>query len=190
MSVEKVNVEDIMAGIRADVEAKKSMGNSPQEPISHVSIHRLLEHYDRSFVVNAYNILFGRSPTDDELWGTLKEIQSTSVDRLGLIKRWVESSEVRKRGVVVDGLTQRLFMRRVSKVPILGYVFELILDLALLPLRFRHFMRFEDYIASENRKAVDLFSNMSVYLESKFKETNRSIDDKPNRYVLQELNEK
>ena len=100
-------------------------------------IGELTDAHHHAFVEQAFHALLKRAPTQAETDAHLALLAAgaTKAEALGNL-RW--SPEGRAVGVRVAGLAPRYAMAKLRRVPLLGYLVDLPLNLAALPALARH----------------------------------------------------
>lgn len=117
-------------------------------------VEELLQYHDTRFIENAYHALLGRAPFDAERARELDELRGGRASKVEIIERLLSSQEAAGRGVRVEGLPSPL-MRRLSGVPVLGYVLRLARALVRLPLSMQHQQQFEIYALAQQQLIAD-----------------------------------
>jgi hypothetical protein len=117
-------------------------------------VEELLQYHDRHFIENAYNALVGRAPSDAERARELDELRGGRASKVEIVERLASSPEAVGRGVRVEGLPSPL-MRRLSGVPVVGYVLRLARAVVRLPLLMEHQQQFEIYTVAQQQLITD-----------------------------------
>jgi SAM-dependent methyltransferase len=94
---------------------------------------RLLDLHDAEFVFESYRTILGREPDPDGMQHYLDWLRSGFIDRVGVIGALCRSKEGRQRNVRPKQMARRLAVRRLYRVPIVGYAIRLALAIAVLP---------------------------------------------------------
>lgn len=125
----------------------------------HVS--ELLQYHDRHFIENAYLTLLGRAPFEAERARELDELRGGRASKIEIIERLLSSPEASRTGraVRVEGLPSPL-MRRLSRVPVVGYLVRLASALVRLPLLMQHQQQFEIYALAQQQLITDHFNQV------------------------------
>lgn len=117
-------------------------------------VEELLQYHDRQFIENAYNALLGRAPSDAERARELDELRGMRASKVEIVERLASLPEAVGRGVRVEGLPSPL-LRRLSGVPVVGYVLRLARALVRLPLLMEHQQQFEIYTVAQQQLIND-----------------------------------
>lgn len=117
-------------------------------------VEELLRYHDGHFIGNAYRALLGRAPFDAERARELDELRGGRASKVELIERLLASPEAAARGVRIEGLPSPL-MRRLGRVPILGYVLRIASALVRLPVLMQHQQQFEIYALAQQQLIAD-----------------------------------
>ncbi|HEX8422444.1 MAG TPA: hypothetical protein VF634_03490, partial [Pyrinomonadaceae bacterium] len=122
-------------------------------------VEELLQYHDRHFIENAYNALLGRAPSDAERARELDELRGVRASKVEIVERLASLPEAVRRGVRVEGLPSPL-MRRLSGVPVVGYLLRLARALVRLPLLMEHQQQFEIYTVAQQQLITDHFNQL------------------------------
>jgi hypothetical protein len=118
-------------------------------------VEDLLRYHDGHFIENAYIALLGRAPFDAERARELDDLRGGRASKVEIIERLLSSPEAAGgRRVRVEGLPSPL-MRRLSRVPVVGYVLRLASALVRLPLLIQHQQQFEIYALAQQQLITD-----------------------------------
>jgi hypothetical protein len=126
-------------------------------------VEELLRYHDGHFIENAYLALLRRAPSDAERARELDELRGGRASKVEIIERLLASPEASGRGVRVEGLQSPL-MRRLSRVPVVGYWLRLAGALVRLPLLMRHQQQFEVYTLAQQQLIADHVNQVSALL--------------------------
>ncbi len=124
---------------------------------SQYHVAELLAYHDRHFVESVYKAILARAPSHDERAHELDELRSGRAGKVEIIERLLSSPEVRlgaRRRVRVEGLPSPL-MRRLGRLPVVGYLLRLVRALLRLPLSMQHQRQFEIYALAQQQLIVD-----------------------------------
>ncbi|HEX9919719.1 MAG TPA: hypothetical protein VGA87_11160, partial [Pyrinomonadaceae bacterium] len=124
---------------------------------SQYHVTELLAYHDRHFVESVYKAILGRAPSQLERARELDELRSGRVGKVEIIERLLSAAETRagaKRRVEIEGLPSPL-MRRLARMPVIGYVLRLVRALVRLPLSLQHQQQFEVYALAQQQLIAD-----------------------------------
>jgi len=124
---------------------------------SQYHVAELLGYHDRHFVEGVYKAILGRAPSQAEHTRQLDELRGGRAGKVEIIERLVSSPEARAgagRGVRIEGLPSPL-LRRLSRVPVVGYAVRLMRALVRLPVSLQHQQQFEIYALAQQQLIAD-----------------------------------
>lgn len=122
----------------------------------------LLRYHDRAFVENAYRAILKRSPDATESARDLKRIRSGEFNKIDLLATLRYANEGKAKGVELDGLTAPALVRRLGRLPLVGYFVRLAIALVRLPNQIRDQREFAGYILSQNQQIADFINGVSA----------------------------
>jgi SAM-dependent methyltransferase len=126
----------------------------------HYHVNDLLRFHGFDFLRNSYLALLSREPDEIGMAQHLEGLASGRFNKLDVLAGLHSSSEGLRNNVRLDGLSLPLFVRRVGRVPLIGYFIRLFTAIARLPLLVQHQNRFEFYLWSQLQRVVD-YQNQS-----------------------------
>jgi SAM-dependent methyltransferase len=115
----------------------------------HYYVNDLLQYHDHTFIWNAYRALLKREPDEAGLKQFLKSLRSGRVNKLDVLASLRFSPEGKGKNVRVDGLTSRPMLRRLYRVPVIGYLLEMIVGIARLPAMIHSQRQFEGHALTQ-----------------------------------------
>jgi len=202
MNHPRIEIDDLTAVIRESIAAQKhdvSNGSVPREtpavpsfpqlrlqpdfqPRSNNRYHisDLLRYHDRVFVDSAYRAILKRPPDATEFARDLKRLQSGAFNKIDLLAMLRYSTEGKAKGVEVDGLTVPALVRRLGRIPIIGYFVRLAIALVRLPNQVRDQREFGGYVLSQNQQIADFINGLSARFEeatAKHHQLQRLLDE-------------
>jgi hypothetical protein len=124
---------------------------------SEYHVTELLVYHDRHFVESVYRAILRRAPSLAERARELDDLRGGRAGKVEIIERLLSSPEARAgagRSVRVEGLPSPL-MRRVGRMPVIGYVLRLVRALVRLPLSMQHQRQFEIYALAQQQLIAD-----------------------------------
>lgn len=127
----------------------------------HYHVNDLLQYHDQTFVWNAYRAILKREPDETGLREFLKLLRSGRFNKLDVLAALRFSVEGRERNVRVVGLERRPQLRRLYRVPILGYVLETLVAIARLPLMIRSQRQFETHALAQQELIAARLNQLS-----------------------------
>jgi SAM-dependent methyltransferase len=180
MSQPRLEIEDLAAVIRESMAAQQenhapgrvAQTASPETGPPHLRLqpdfqphadHRyhindLLRYHDRIFVQAAYRAVLKRSPDQTESLRDLKRLRSGHINKVDLLADLRFSPEGRARQVQMDGLLMPALIRRMGRIPLLGYPIRLGIALVRLPKLVRDQREFGSYVLSQHEQIADFIN--------------------------------
>jgi SAM-dependent methyltransferase len=123
-------------------------GSNPQsEPFHEKSdgyqMDDYLKYHHKDFVVNAYRGILKRSPDADGFDHFLRDLQSGKITKAEILGRLRYSPEGRSKKVKVKGLAVNFGIQLLFRIPVLGYLFRVIVGILNLPALFHNLQKLE-----------------------------------------------
>jgi ubiquinone/menaquinone biosynthesis C-methylase UbiE len=118
-------------------------------------VNDLMKYHDRYFVQNAYRAILKREPDESGCRGYLEQLRSGAINKIDVLARLRDSTEGRQCDVVIEGLKLKAYIRKVGRLPVVGYLLQLIIALGRLPLTSKDKRRFENYSLAQHLELVD-----------------------------------
>lgn len=122
-------------------------------------INDLLRYHDRAFVDAAYRAVLKRSPSETELSREIIRLSSGDVNKIDLLAKLRFSQEGRAKGVQLDGLVFPALIRRLGRLPLLGYVIRLGVAFVRLPNLVRDQREFGGYVLAQNQEIANFINH-------------------------------
>jgi SAM-dependent methyltransferase len=140
---------------------------------SHYHVNDLLKYHDKEFVRNAYRALLKREADDAGYNHYLDSLRSGRYNKVDILAALRYSPEGRERNVRVEGLLLPRTLRRLYRIPALGYFIQLAVAVVRLPVLVRNHSQLEAYSLVQREKLVDSIRTVADSLADSFK----SLDD-------------
>lgn len=118
-------------------------------------INDLVRFHGADFVRNAYRALLLREPDEVGFAEHLENLESGRFNKIDVLASLRASPEGQQRGVRVEGLSTRAAIRRLGRLPFIGYFFRIVIAVGRLPVLLRHQNQFEFYLWSLQQRIVD-----------------------------------
>ncbi len=125
-------------------------------------INDLLQYHDRAFLDAAYRAILKRPPDEAEFLRDRKRLQSGHFNKIDLLASLRSSPEGRTKGVQLEGLAVPAFIRRLGRLPLLGYPVNLAVAFLRLPKQIRDQRQFADYVTAQNQQIADFINAVSA----------------------------
>ena len=124
----------------------------------------LLKYEGQEFVRNAYRAILKREPDEAGHFQQMKMLLTGRFDKVDVLAGLRYSAEGSEKGVHVEGLALPATARRFYRVPVLGYLLELLVALARLPISHRRQRRFEASSSAQKERLTDDLRKLSERL--------------------------
>src|SRR6476660_4824492 len=159
-------VERLMHEIRQNVTRQsppqESVAPRPTEPIGYLSlqppfqtsrdnhyhVNDLLRFHGEDFVRNSYRALLMREPDEAGMAYHLQSIATGRFNKIDVLASLHYSHEGRQSGGTFEGLSTPATIRRLGRVPVLGYLLRMIIAVLRLPASLQYQNQFEQYSLS------------------------------------------
>jgi SAM-dependent methyltransferase len=158
----EINVDELMQQIREEVQRRKAsiqpdksdqilLDKLPHYPTQsnfeakeRYHINDFLQFHDISFINNAYLGILKRHPDPEGFEFYLGELRQGQLKE-GILARLRFSPEGRAKAVSITGITPSIIQYALSKIPVVGYLTELVLGIFKLPTLRRNLRQFQAY---------------------------------------------
>ena len=125
----------------------------------------LLKYSGQEFVRNAYRAVLKREPDYGGYAQYTAMLVEGRFDKIDILVSLRYSEEGRRKNVYVEGLAWRRALRRAARLPVIGYVIELVSALGRLPSILRQQRRFETSVSVEQQQLVEHLKLLSQRLQ-------------------------
>lgn len=151
---------------------------------NHYHVNDLLKYHDREFIWNAYRAILKRAPDERGLADFLSLLRSGSRNKIDILASLQASPEGKRAGVTVDGLSIPALIRKFYRVPVIGYLAELLITIARLPLLVRSQRQTENHLIAQQERLAGHITYTNHQLLDKISEDH--IDAKRQAASLRE----
>ena len=134
-------------------------------------LHDLLRFHDRVFIENAYRAILRRYPSESEYSSSLTNLRSGRINKIDVLAMLRFSPEGNAKGIKINGLRSRAFIRRTGRIPVVGYVLRLIIALLRLPNLIRDQREFDSYLLVQNQEIANFVNNVNTQTAGVGKQT-------------------
>jgi hypothetical protein len=117
------------------------------------SLADLLSFHDKEFVLNAYAVITNRQPDAEELAKALHELRSGGRTKTEVVEQLVDAHP----GVLIEGVSSPM-IRKVRRMPLIGYCLRLFRVIIRLPVLVQHQQQFESFIVGQQQCMVEDFN--------------------------------
>jgi SAM-dependent methyltransferase len=122
-------------------------------------VNELLKYQDRDFIRNAYLAILKREPDSKGFRHNLELLQSGAFNKIDIIASLRYSDEGNHTGVTIDGLQLPATIRKLERIPIIGYLIQLLIALVRLPSMIRNQRQFQSYLVAQQFLLADHFND-------------------------------
>ncbi|MBF0474926.1 MAG: methyltransferase domain-containing protein [Deltaproteobacteria bacterium] len=151
--------------------------NFQSQDIYHVS--DLTRYHDEEFIRNIYRGILKRDPDIEGFSLYLNKLRKGELTKLKLIKILASSAEGKQAATKIRGLSPKLALNLILRIPILGYFVNLFLALLRLP-KLRHYeQNFERFVFAT-------INNNNHQINASLEDVRRAVNDKPDELYLSE----
>lgn len=109
----------------------------------------LLGFHDEAFVRNAYEVIVKREPDDAGFAQYLNNLRSGRYSKIDILRSLRFSAEGRNANAAIQGLSRASMFRKIYRVPVVGYVAQLVVAIFRLPILIANFRRLENHTAAQ-----------------------------------------
>src|SRR5258705_748266 len=121
---------------------------------NHYHINDLLKFHGEDFIRNSYRALLLREPDDAGLSHYLGRLASGRDNKIDVLASLHFSPEGQRARVKIAGLSFPVMIRRLGRLPLVGYLILLIIGVGRLPLLLENQRQFEFYLCSQQQRIV------------------------------------
>jgi 2-polyprenyl-3-methyl-5-hydroxy-6-metoxy-1,4-benzoquinol methylase len=161
-----VDVQRLMHEIRGSVatESRPANQENSQSPGpsngnltagNHYHVNDLLRFHGEDFVRNAYRALLCRDPDEAGMAHHLDGLASGRFNKIDVLASLHSSAEGRSSHVQLDGLSLPVTVRRLGRLPVVGYIIRLMVGVVRLPRLVQYQNQFEFYTWSQQKRISD-----------------------------------
>lgn len=126
----------------------------------HYHVTDLLRFHGVDFVRNAYLALLLREPDESGMAHYMEALASGYFNKIDILESLRVSPEGRRNNVRVDGLALPVAVKRVGRIPIIGYVVRLMIAVVRLPRMIQHQNQVEFYLWHQLQRIAE-YENQS-----------------------------
>jgi SAM-dependent methyltransferase len=138
-------------------------------------VHDLLKYHDRDFLQNAYQAILKRGPDAAGYSGFIEGLRSGQLNKIDVLARLRFSAEGRAKSVRVEGLLAPAAMRMAYRVPLVGYLLNLLVGVLRLPLMIQSHRQFEAQIFAQQEMFVEHVNHIALSLRRHAREVTQLL---------------
>ena len=129
-------------------------------------VNDLLKYHDRDFVKNAYRAILKREPDEAGFLYNLELLQSGVFNKIDILASLRYSEEGEQNNVSITGLKWPARIRALERIPVLGYLLQLLLAFVRLPLMIRSQRQFQGYVVAQQTAIADYVNGLNDYVKN------------------------
>ena len=129
--------------------------NGHLEHKNHYHVNDLLRFHGEDFVRQAYRALLRREPDDPGMAHHLEQLASGRFNKMDVLASLHSSPEGRSSQVTISGLTLPVIVRRLGRIPLVGYLVRVAVGIGRLPRLVQYQSQFEFYTWSQQRNILE-----------------------------------
>ncbi len=142
----------------------------------HYHVNDLLKYHDRTFIQNAYRAILKRGPDATGYQSFIDSLRSAQLNKIDILAQLRYSAEGRAKQVEIEGLRLPAMIRKAYRVPVLGYLLNLSVAMARLPLLLRNQQQFETHTIAQQEMIVEHLNHLDRTLRSHAEEVAQVFD--------------
>jgi 2-polyprenyl-3-methyl-5-hydroxy-6-metoxy-1,4-benzoquinol methylase len=150
------------AGQSSEIPSLKLQPDFQPRSDNRYHVNDLLQYHNRTFVQNAYRAVLKRSPDAAELERDLRKLQSGRLNKIDLLAGLRFSVEGQTKQVQIEGLSFPALIRRMGRIPVVGYFIRLTVSLLRLPRSIDDQREFAGYVLAQNQQIADFVNSAFV----------------------------
>lgn len=144
-------------------------------------INDLLLYHDREFIWNTYRALLKREPDEEGDRSYLELLRSGRRNKIDIIDSLHRSPEGKRAKVSIEGLAVPAMIRRLYRLPIIGYFAELSVALARLPVLVRSQRQLECHLVAQQDRIASHFTQTNQQLLNMINQIGNRLAEAGNR---------
>src|SRR2546423_385027 len=141
----------------------------------HYRVGDFLRFHDLTFVRNAYRGVLQREPDDAGFKQCVDALRSGRLNKIDILARLRFSQEGRDRNVKVYGLNRKAQLRKLYRVPVVGYLLELAVAFFRLPALLVEYRRLEAHVTAQDERLAVHVREMALRLAEKIDDAVRDF---------------
>ena len=115
----------------------------------HYHLNDLLGFHDEPFVRNAYKVILKREPDDTGLTNYLNDLRNGRYSKIDVLSSLRFSPEGENANVQIEGLKRLSVLRKIYRVPVVGYFLRLVVAVVRLPVLITNFRQLESHTTAQ-----------------------------------------
>lgn len=154
-------------------------------------LHELTAFHDQAFVRNAYKAILKREPDEAGFARYLASLRSGRFQKEELLAKLKYSPEGQQKQVEVEGLTKLSLLNRIYRLPVIGYLLEIVVGVFRLPTLIANQRKLEAYAGSQQSLMTEHLNRMTEESEA-ISQTHKKVagfHQQQMKAVIKELHE-
>jgi SAM-dependent methyltransferase len=115
----------------------------------------LLKYHGETFVRNAYRAILKREPDAAGMSQNLARLSDGTINKIDVLASLRYSAEGERAGVNISGLAWPATVRRIERVPVIGYLVQVAIAIMRLPALLTHQRQYEFYALARQEQIVE-----------------------------------
>jgi O-antigen chain-terminating methyltransferase len=140
-------------------------------------VNDLLKYHDRNFIQNAYRAILKRGPDATGYNAFIESLRSAGLNKIDILARLRYSAEGRAKKVEVEGLVVPAVIRKAYRVPFVGYLLNLAVAIARLPLSIRNEQQVEAHVLAQQEMIAEHLNHIGRTLRAHAKEVAQVLEE-------------
>ena len=113
-----------------------------------IQLGEFIKYHDEEFVANAYRGILKREPDNPGFDHYLAKLRQGQLDKIDILGRLRYSKEGKQKKVEIRGLLIRFMLRSGYRIPVIGYIFNLLVSIIRLPSVLRNVQEYEAFTSA------------------------------------------
>ena len=157
------------------------------EERDHYHLNDLLGFHDEPFVRNAYKAILKREPDDTGLAHYLNNLRNGRYSKIDVLSSLRFSPEGGSANVKIEGLGKLSALRKIYRVPVVGYFLRLAVGIARLPVLITNFRQLESHAMAQLDRVAGHINEAAAHLADEIREQSEASSTQ--FQALQQANE-
>jgi O-antigen chain-terminating methyltransferase len=128
---------------------------------SRYHVNDLLKFHDKAFIQNAYRAILKRGPDAVGYRNFLESLRAARLNKIDILARLRYSAEGKAKQVEVEGLWLPAMIRKAYRVPYVGYLLNMLVGVARLPVLIRNQQQFEAHMLAQQDIIVEHLNHLN-----------------------------
>ncbi len=142
---------------------------------SRYHVSDLTRFHDHAFVQHAYRAILRRGPDAHGYRGFLEGLRSARLNKIDVLAQLRYSAEGRAKQVEISGLFVPAMIRKSYRLPVVGYLMNLLIGLYRLPMSIRNQQQFEGHVLAQQEIIADHINHIARVIRSQAGDIRRLI---------------